>query len=306
MMSGKKILTYGVILLTACLSAVSYVLFVFPNRFAPAGINGLCTMLQYGLGIPVSMMNLLINIPLALLVFKLVSRPLAIRSLTFTLAFSLALASLGQAPLEQFAYATENGTSTILGPLVAGVINGFCYSVVIRGGSYTGGLDYVAALIQTKLPEFNFLTLTFLMNCVVAGISYFVYGYQIEPVILCILYCFLSSTVSDRILRNGKAAIKFEIVTQQPDEISQELIHRLGHSATLIEGRGMYSGAATSILLCVINKGQLVEFEHIIHRYPGTFAYLSQVKEVVGNFKHINKNGQQENRLLDDGSDGTL
>ena len=202
MMSGKKILTYGVILLTACLSAVSYVLFVFPNRFAPAGINGLCTMLQYGLGIPVSMMNLLINIPLALLVFKLVSRPLAIRSLTFTLAFSLALAILGQAPLEQFAYATENGTSTILGPLVAGVINGFCYSVVIRGGSYTGGLDYVAALIQTKLPEFNFLTLTFLMNCVVAGISYFVYGYQIEPVILCILYCFLSSTVSDRILRN--------------------------------------------------------------------------------------------------------
>ncbi len=306
MMSGKKILTYGVILLTACLSALSYVLFVFPNRFAPAGINGLCTMLQYGLGIPVSMMNLLINIPLALLVFKLVSRPLAIRSLTFTLAFSLALAILGQAPLERFAYATENGTSTILGPLVAGVINGFCYSVVIRGGSYTGGLDYVAALIRTKLPEFNFLTLTFLMNCVVAGISYFVYGYQIEPVILCILYCFLSSTVSDRILRNGKAAIKFEIVTQQPDEISQELIHRLGHSATLIEGRGMYSGAATSILLCVINKGQLVEFEHIIHRYPGTFAYLSQVKEVVGNFKHINKNGQQENRLLDDGSDGTL
>ena len=46
--------------------------------------------------------------------------------------------------------------------------------------------------------------------------------------------------------------------------------------------------------------------DSIIHRYPGTFAYLSQVKEVVGNFKHINKNGQQENRLLDDGSDGTL
>ena len=95
-------------------------------------------------------------------------------------------------------------------------------------------------------------------------------------------------------LRSGKAAIKFEIVTQQPDEISQELIHRLGHSATRVEGKGMYSGAATSILLCVINKGQLVEFENIIHRYPGTFAYLSQVKEVAGNFKHINKNGQQE------------
>ena len=68
----------------------------------------------------------------------------------------------------------------------------------------------------------------------------------------------------------------------------------------------MYSGADTSILLCVINKRQILEFEGIIRRYPGTFAYLSPVKEVVGNFKHINKNGQQENRLLDDGSDGTL
>ena len=92
-----------------------------------------------------------------------------------------------------------------------------------------------------SLPSYrnsHFLTLTFLMNCVVAGISYFVYGYQIEPVILCILYCFLSSNVSDRILRSGKAAIKFEIVTQQPDEISQELIHCLGHSATRWRARG--------------------------------------------------------------------
>ncbi len=31
----------------------------------------------------------------------------------------------------------------------------------MRGGSYTGGLDYVAALIHVKAPEFNFLTLTF-------------------------------------------------------------------------------------------------------------------------------------------------
>ena len=84
------------------------------------------------------------------------------------------------------------------------------------------------------------------------------------------------------------------------------MIHRLGHSATRIQGKGMYSGADTSILLCVINKRQILEFEGIIRRYPGTFAYLSPVKEVVGNFKHINKNGQQENRLLDDGSDGTL
>ena len=171
MKAGKKVLTYVAIILTAGLSALSYELVLCPNEFAPAGINGLCTMVQYALGIRVSVLNLLVNIPLALLVFKLVSRPLAIRSLAYTLAFSLALAILERVPLEQFAYATENGTSTILGPVVAGIINGFCYSVVMRGGSYTGGLDYVAALIHVKAPEFNFLTLTFALNCVVAGLS---------------------------------------------------------------------------------------------------------------------------------------
>ena len=49
-----------------------------------------------------------------------------------------------------------------------------------------------------------------------------------------------------------------------------------------------------------------MEFENIIRRYPGTFAYLSNVKEVVGNFKHIDKKGRQESKLLDDGSDGKL
>ena len=141
MKAGKKVLTYVAIILTAGLSALSYELFVFPNEFAPAGINGLCTMVQYALGIRVSVLNLLVNIPLALLVFKLVSRPLAIRSLAYTLAFSLALAILERVPLEQFAYATENGTSTILGPVVAGIDQRILLQCRHAGRlPYTGGL----------------------------------------------------------------------------------------------------------------------------------------------------------------------
>ncbi len=302
----RKILTYGVIMCIAFLAALSYQLFVFPNKFAPAGLNGLCTMIQYALGIKVSVMNLVINIPLALLVMRVVSRPLAVRSLCYTLFFSFSLLLLDYVPLEQFAYNTANGTSKILGPMVAGIINGFCYSVVIRGGSYTGGLDYVAALIQVKKPETNFMRITFLLNCTVAITSYFVYGYQIEPVLLCIIYCYLTSTVSDRILRSGRSAVKFEIVTPYPDEISNAIVTKLRHSGTRVEGVGVYSGETTTLLLCVVNKSQILEFENIIRSYPDTFAYLSTVKEVVGNFKHLKKNGEIENHLLDDGSDGTL
>ena len=65
---AKKTLTYIVIVGLAMVSALNYQLFIFPNRFAPAGLNGLCTMIQYVTGITVSSLNLLINLPLAFLV----------------------------------------------------------------------------------------------------------------------------------------------------------------------------------------------------------------------------------------------
>ena len=51
-MKGFKVaLTYLLIIGTAFVCALNYQLFVFPNSFAPAGLNGLCTMVQYVFGI---------------------------------------------------------------------------------------------------------------------------------------------------------------------------------------------------------------------------------------------------------------
>ena len=40
--------------------------------------------------------------------------------------------------------------------------------------------------------------------------------------------------------------------------------------------------------------------------HPGTFACMSQVGQVVGNFKHIRKDGKEENKLLDIAVDETV
>lgn len=301
MKAWKKCLTYGLILAMSSLSAVNYTLFVFPNQFAPAGLNGLCTMLQYVTGITVSSMNLIINIPLALLVYKKVSKSMAVRSMVYVLGFSLSLALLEQVDTSSFAYATDNGTSTILGPLVAGIINGSIYSTLTQACAYTGGTDFIAALIRRKHPELNFFYVIFAMNVLVACVSYFVYGYQIEPVILCILYSFMSSTVSDRVIKRGRSAIRFEIVTDYPQELSREIISRLHHSATLIPAKGMYSGHETNILVCIINTSQVSVLSSIIRTYPRTFAIMSSVSEVMGNFKHLKNDGKESNHFLDTG-----
>lgn len=301
----KKVLTYFVIVLLAVVGAFNYHLFIFPNSFAPAGINGLCTMIQHISGISVGYLGLLINIPLAIAVFFKVSRPMALRSMTYVMVFSLAILLLEHMDLSGFAYSTDTGTSTILGPLVSGIISGACFSLLVRGGSVTGGMDFVAALIHKKKPHTNLFWVLFLLNCCVAGISYFVYGFKMEPVILCILYSFMSSMVSDQLGKNGRSAVRFEIVTENPEYISDAIINRLHHSATVLPGRGIYKGQQTSVLVCIVNRSQVAAMSAILKECPNTFAITSQVNEVMGKFNRVDTRGNMEVELLDSGS-GTI
>ena len=302
----RKVFTYAVILLLAFGNAMSYHIFVFPNRFAPSGLNGLCTIIQEVAGINVGYLSLIINVPLALMVFEFVNRKLAFRSMVYVVTFSAMLVVLEKIDLSAFAYSTENGTSTILGPLVAGIISGAVYGFLVKCSAYTGGMDYVASLIRIKRPELNFFYVTFAINVCVAGISYFVYGYQLEPVILCILYSFMSSTVGERVMKSGREAICFEIITDYPNEISQEIIQKLNHSTTLIPAKGMYSGEEKNMLICVVNKTQAAAVTKILQKYPNTFGIMDPVSQVMGNFKKMADNGKEVRDLLDTGDGKTI
>jgi uncharacterized membrane-anchored protein YitT (DUF2179 family) len=297
----KKLLTYLVIILSAFLCALNYTVFVFPNKFAPAGLNGLCTMFQYLTGWNMGYLSLLLNLPLAIAVYRRVSKTLAVRAFTYVVSFSLFLVLMEELNFAAFGYSTENGTSTIMGPLVGGIVTGAVVSMLLRAGTYSGGTEYNASLIHKKRPDFNFFWISFTLNCIVAVLSFFVYDYKIEPVLMCILYSFASSSVMDKLNRAGRSAVRFEIVTKHPEELSQAIIETLHHSATLIPGEGIYKGEPVSVLICVVNKNQVPLLSNIIRQIPQTFAVSDLVSDVIGNFKRLDTRGKQEVPFLDPG-----
>ena len=306
MQTAKKVWTYFVIAFVALVASVNYELFVFPNQFAPSGLNGICTMIQHITGISVGYLSLLINVPLAVWCYIEVSKPVALRSMVYVVTFSVGLLILDKLDLSAFAYATENGTSKILGPLVAGIIQGYVYSILVKASAYTGGTDFISAIVHKRNPNKNFFSMTFTINSIIAASSYFVYGYQMEPVILCILYSFMSTTVGDKLMKSGREAICFEIITDYPEEISKELIEKMHHSCTLVPAKGMYSGRETNLLICVVNKNQATTVARICRSYPTTFAIMDPVREVMGNFKNISDDGRQVVEVLDAGDGKTL
>ena len=299
MKTAQKTLTYGVIVGIAVVCAFNYQIFIFPNKFAPAGLNGICTMIQYVTGINIGYLSLLINVPLAIWVYLQVSKPLAVRSMLYVVTFSIVSVLLDYVDMSRFVYYTETGTSAILGPLVAGIIFGGCYSWLLRASAYSGGTDFVAAIVHKYHPEKSIFGLIFAINVIVAIGSYFVYDFQIEPVILCILYSFMCSTVSEKLTKNGRSAVRFEIITDYPEEISDEIIHKLHHSATLVPGRGMYRNKEVSMLFVVVNNNQVTKLAEICRNYPNTFAIIDPVSEVMGNFKKFDTKGKEERPILD-------
>ena len=302
----KKAWTYVVIVFLALGASLNYEIFVFPNQFAPSGLNGICTMIQYVTGISVGYLSLLINIPLALWCYFEVSKSMATRSMVYVITFSVGILLLDKIDLSFLHYATENGTSKILGPLVAGIIQGYVYSILMKASAYTGGTDFISAIVHKRNPNKSVLGFSFTINVFIAISSYFVYGYQMEPVILCILYSFMSSTVGDRLMKSGREAICFEIITDHPEEISREIIEKTHHSTTLLPAKGMYSGKQTNMLICVVNKTQAAAVARICRSYPNTFAVMDPVGEVMGNFKNLSTSGKEVREMLDSGDGKTL
>ncbi len=306
MHTAKKAWTYLVIAMVALFASVNYELFVFPNQFAPSGLNGICTMIQHITGISVGYLSLAINVPLAIWCYIEVSKPVAMRSMVYVVCFSLGLVILDHVDLSAFAYVTESGTSKILGPLVAGVMQGYVFSILMKASAYSGGTDFISAIVHKRDPNKSVMGFSFTINVFVAIASYFVYDYQMEPVILCILYSFMSSTVGERLQKSGREAICFEIITAYPNEISREIIEKLHHTTTLIPAKGMYSGKETNLLICVVNKTQAAAVTRIVRKYPYTFAVMDPVGEVVGNFKNFNIDGERVVEILDSGDGKTL
>ena len=220
--------------------------------------------------------------------------------MVFNFSFSGFLMLLDMVDLSPFVYDTT--ISTLLGPAVGGMISGFCGYYMHQMGSCMGGTEYIAKLIHKKNPSFNLFSIMFALNVVVALLSYFVYDYKIEPVLLCIIYSYFSSSIRDNMNRKHQSAIRCEIVTEEGEKLAHEIIEKLHHSVTRLPGKGLYTGKEKDVLVCILNPTQLNELTKIVNKYPGSFVTVSQVNTVMGKFARLDSHNKPEKELLDSGS----
>ncbi len=288
----KAVLPYTMTAVMALLQSFYYHIFVVPNNFAPAGLNGVATMIQYKTGFSIGYFTLIVNLPLSVLVYFLVSKKYGVRSMVFTIIYSVVYRLMQLSGLNNFRYDAQ-GHDTIFPVIIAGVLAGVVSGMCFKYDFASGGMEITSKIISAKKPGTNFFMINFVLNAIIAVVSLFVYsdkGYlDYKPVALCITYCFVSSFVGNYIIKGTKTAYKFTVITSKPDEIIEEITTVMRRGSTRIEGVGAYSGQERTVIICVVDKHQLNDFRNIIDGHAETFAFSETVTETYGNFKKIKK-----------------
>lgn len=282
-------ISYVIITFLAAIDALVSIILIYPNNFAPVGIQGFTVMIQHLLGISVGYLYVFVNAPMLIAAFFVLKKSYSFKNLSYILSFSV-MTVLFQKIISHFdlsflEYRAQSEEQAIIAAVGYGAFFGVLYPIAVWLGGSTGGTDILAALINRFKPNFNTVWVLFSINAGVAAMSYFVYGRRALPVILSILSSLVSGFISDYMLKGAMSGLKFEIVTNKPTELSAEIMERLDRGCTEIPARGMYSGAESSMLVCVIGKKQRVEMEKIISKYEGSFGFCSPVKSIYGYFQ---------------------
>lgn len=266
----------------------AYFFFQNSNGFAPGGVGGLATITHHLLGGAVDWGILMIafNLPIFILVSILIDK---------NLGFMLSLYMVVQSSMPRLygfigfrAYCEANNGddfNMILACIATGVISGFGFSLMLRRFGASGGTYGISALLRRAKPDLNIAYVSFIMDASVVGIAFFVYGMKVTPVMCTLLNLFIANVIVDNGLSGIKNGYKFEIVTTEPDAISEEIMTRLKHGVTEIKAHGMYTHSDKFMVVCIVNKRQIGDMMRIIKKYPGTFANFTKVNEVFGNFK---------------------
>ncbi len=265
-----------VILLSGVLRAISVHCFIIPNNFAPGGVTGIATMLQKATGWNSGIFMFAINLPLLVGAFFLINKRFAITTFIGILLQSGFLMLLEYWKMPQYA------DSAILAAIAGGVVGGAGIGLMLKIGGSSGGTDVIATFIYKHFSFTNVSWFIFILDSVVVFVSFFVYNNALTPVLLALVEMFCSAKANETILYGFKTALKFEIITSSPEELSKELMQKLHRGVTAIKAKGMYTGSDKTMLVCIVRRRQVSAFQKILAKYPDTFGYISTTNEVMG------------------------
>ncbi len=252
--------------------------FAATANFAPGGITGVAMIINhYFPFLRIGLLSLIINVPVAIICYRLLGRVFFFKSLKSMLISALFLDVVF--PLfPQY----DGANNPLLAALFAGALSGIGLALIYMPGSSTGGTDFVIMSIRKKKPHLSIGTISMVVDGSVILLGGIVFG-NINAVLYGVLMTIVSTTVIDKVMYGSGTRRMLLVISDKAAEIAKAIMEETERGATLADVRGAYTGQPHQMMMCVCSKVEVFTSRRIINRIdPNAIVMLTTVDEAYG------------------------
>ena len=264
------------ILLGAAIMSFGLVHFNMQNELGEGGFTGI-TLLIYNLtGISPSITNILLNIPLFFVGYKLLGKKTFWYTVIGTISVSVFIAIF---EIYQIDISLED--DLMLAALFAGVCIGVGLGIIFRYGGTTGGVDIIARLMF-KYKGWSMGKTMFIFDFCVIVLSLATY-LEYKQAMYTLVLVYIGSRVIDFIQDGAYAARGVMIISNSNSQIAEKINQEMDRGVTLLKGIGSYTKQERDVIYCVVGSNEIVRLKSIITSIdPHAFVSVSIVHDVLG------------------------
>lgn len=279
-----KELTADVIydIIGSVLYAVGFYTFASNADFAPGGVGGISIIINHYLPwMPLFLCQNIINIPIAIICYKLLGKKFFIKSL-ITMFFMWVIGDFIAPLFPKYGGETMVEANRLIAAIFAGILTGAGLALIYMRGSSTGGSDFVIMSIRKKRPHMSVGSITLMIDGIIIIIGGIVFG-NINAVLYGILMTILSSLVIDKIMYGSGSQKMLLIISDHTEEIKDKIFEVTERGVTFLKAVGAYTGQDKHIIMCVCSKSEVFPTREIVKKTdPNAMVMLSTVDEAYG------------------------
>ena len=265
------------------LSATAGAVFYTPARITGGGATGIGTIFYYLFGLDQGNVMLFVNIPLVLFGMKVFGWKYGIRTLIGSVMLSVWTTIIGKMTGYQGLLDYSDNINVLLSALFGGVLMGMGIGLTMKSGSNTGGTDIISQVVSHYFPV-RVGTVSFSVNAIVVSCGGIFLGLQ--PMLFAIIAMYLSSQLTNYVLLGfgtNLAKAVYILSDEHIPDISQRVITELHRGGTVLQGTGIYTDKAHSLLIVIVPNNQLNYLMKIISvEDPTAFVFVTEAYEVLG------------------------
>ena len=263
-------------ILGGLLIAIGVYNFAVASDFPVAGVSGIAILFYHFFKIPIGIMTIILNVPIALGCYRLLGKEFFWKSLKTMLIANIIMDSV--VPL----LPVYRG-DMILASICMGIFAGTGYALVYIRGTSTGGADFIFMAVRKWKPYLSLGRIIITFDFTVIILGGILRRGSIDGIIYGLIGSYILSVVVDKAMYGINAGKMTLIVTEHGQEVADKIAELIQRGSTLLRGVGSYAKTEKQVVMCACSNKQMYMVQKAVKEIDEeAFLVIMESSEVRG------------------------